>query len=210
MTPSDSSHGNVTQGQAARGWKHPPQRVGQAAGLKPRGCRGQGQAVSRQLPATTLGTGTASMGRCNSSSDPTCATGMCTPPCPLTSKHVTTQLRRLLHSTPSVPAAMASPCHRQRQACDASPAITTGRAVLLQQTSPLSPATNQGQAAALLDRACRYVLLLLMSSLTRSTGTQRRATWCDSALAPLPIQGSAARPSCSPVAVPAPGQGRQC
>lgn len=60
---------------------------------------------------------------------------------------------------------------------------------MLQQTSLLSPATNQGQAAALLDRACRYVLLLLMSSPACLMGTQRRAARRDGGSAPLPIRG---------------------
>lgn len=90
------------------------------------------------------------------------------PTCPLSSlasKCATTQLQQLL-PTPPIPAAVGSPVPLWAPGATGSaaqPAITTGKAVTLQQTSLLSPATNQGQAAALLDRACWYVLLLLMS-----------------------------------------------
>lgn len=87
-------------------------------------------------------------------------------------------------------------------------AITTGRAVTLQQTSPLSPATNQGQAAALLDRACRYVLLLLMSSPARLMGTRRRAARRDGSSAPLPIRGLLASGPAPPVAALGPAAPR--
>lgn len=106
--------------------------------------------------------------------------------------------------------AAAFPCRRQRRACDALPAITTGRAVTLQQTSPLSPATNQGQAAALLDRACRYVLLLLMSFPARLMGTRRRTTVARRRLGPAAHPRVAALRSSSPVAAPALSQGRRC
>lgn len=94
-----------------------------------------------------------------------------------------TRAPRAAATSPLLP--VPSPRRRQRRACDRVPAITTGRAVTLQRASALSPATNQGQPAALLDRACLYVLLLLMPSPARLTGTQSRAGRPDGGSAPL-------------------------
>lgn len=133
---------------------HPPQCAGQATGHGVIGLVG-------------TWTGRSSCGSVSSCGDTTPAAT----PCP----HMPPQLsgKQMCHdpataspSHPSYPSSRGFPVPLRAPGATGSaaqPAITRGKAVTLQQTSLLSPATNQGQAAALLDRACWYVLLLLMS-----------------------------------------------
>lgn len=94
---------------------------------------------------------------------------------------------------PWVPGAtVGSWCHWQCCVSAAWLAITTGKAVTLQQTSLLSPATNQGQAAALLDRACRYVLLLLMSSCHTLNGDTQESNKMRQRISPAAHMGAPA------------------
>lgn len=158
LFPYDSIPGDVTQGQAAMQYR-----------------------TSHHRATALMGTGTGSIQHPSITMPAPTPRGAATP---LVPRDGASPCTLSFPSPTSVPRPSFS--FPSRPHPSAVLAITTGRAVTLEQTSPLSPATNQGQAAVLLDRACSYVLLLLMSSPARCMGTRRRR---DSISVVLPIQG---------------------